>query len=108
MILIIDDKEEILELLSMSLNIKHIEHETCLTGKEALEKIKTNDYSIIVLDLHLANESGYCICEEIRKIKPNQKVIACSGFIDEKRLKCFNGWIEKPFTHQEFINEIRR
>lgn len=107
MILIVDDSTDILDVLSLSLQVRGIKHEICSTGKEAIKRVTANKYKLIILDIHLVNENGCDICTKIRKIRPKQKIIACSGLINEKLLKCFDDWIEKPFTINEFIQKVK-
>ena len=63
-ILIIDDDRELCALIKRSVQSEHIEADFCNTGKEGLQKLKDQEYQLVVLDVmtvsytHLAEAMG--------------------------------------------------
>ena len=50
-ILIIDDDRELCALIKHSVQSEHIEADFCNTGKEGLQKLKEQEYQLVVLDV---------------------------------------------------------
>jgi len=87
-------------------------------GTEALEAIKTGDYSLVLMDLMLPGMNGYEITGAIRKyekendIKEQIPIIAITAnTLDNDREKCLkvgmNEYLPKPFTAEQLIEKIR-
>ena len=50
-ILIIDDDKALCELIKRSVQAENIEADFCNTGKEGLQKLKEQEYQLVVLDV---------------------------------------------------------
>ena len=50
-ILIIDDDRELCALIKRSVQAENIEADFCNTGKEGLQKLKEQEYQLVVLDV---------------------------------------------------------
>ena len=66
-ILIIDDDRELCALIKRSVQSEHIEADFCNTGKEGLQKLKEQEYQLVVLDVMMPGMDGFETLEEIRK-----------------------------------------
>ena len=66
-ILIIDDDRELCALIKRSVQAEHIEADFCNTGKEGLQKLKEQEYQLVVLDVMMPGMDGFETLEEIRK-----------------------------------------
>ena len=66
-ILIIDDDRELCALIKHSVQSEHIEADFCNTGKEGLQKLKEQEYQLVVLDVMMPGMDGFETLEEIRK-----------------------------------------
>jgi signal transduction histidine kinase len=82
-------------------------------GKEAVEKIKTNEYHAVLMDLHMPEMNGYEACEHIMLLKPSLPVIAltASAMLNIKD-KVFEvgmvDYVTKPFEPNELFEKIRK
>ena len=65
-ILIIDDDRELCALIKRSVQSEHIEADFCNTGKEGLQKLKEQEYQLVVLDVMMPGMDGFETLEEIR------------------------------------------
>ncbi len=65
--LIIDDDRELCLLIKRSVQSEHIEADFCNTGKEGLQKLKEQEYQLVVLDVMMPGMDGFETLEEIRK-----------------------------------------
>ena len=90
--------------------------ENASDSAEAMEKIKTNKYDIILLDISLKKgKGGLELAREIRKVKnykdtPIVAVTAHATREDEQRIlggACTH-YISKPFTKKVLIETVRK
>ncbi|MBI3307033.1 MAG: response regulator [Candidatus Omnitrophica bacterium] len=60
---------------------------TCVeNGFEGVQKIRENDYSVVLMDVHMPVLSGPEALKEIHKIRPSQKVIIFSSSSDPEHI----------------------
>jgi DNA-binding response OmpR family regulator len=114
-ILVVDDEEDILLMISKVLEDKGYEVVTALRGLDGIKKVQTEEPDMIILDAMLPEVHGFDIC---KKIKGSSKyghipVIMISaiyrGWRYAKDLKDSYGvddFIEKPFKINELIAKV--
>ena len=110
-ILIVDDEPLIREVIKEYCALENYEVLEAENGIEALEKIKTNDIDIIVLDIMMPKLDGYSALKEIKQIK-NVPVILLSARKEEfDKLMGFDlgsdDYMTKPFSPKELIARIK-
>ncbi|MDX1672868.1 MAG: response regulator, partial [Balneolaceae bacterium] len=66
-ILIVDDEEAIRDSLGMVLEEEGFQTRTAKDGSEALEKARTHDYDLIILDYFMPKRSGLDILEQLKE-----------------------------------------
>ena len=108
-VLIIDDEQSILDLFVSLLHSLGHQPEVTLSGKEALQKIATQDYDLIICDLRMPEIDGRRIYQFLKEKHPHlvPRLIFSSGdtlneaiskFIEES--ECL--FLRKPFLLKEF------
>ena len=70
-----------------------------------------DDIDLIILDMIMPVKGGRQTFREIRAIKPDVKVLLCSGYAEEKYfyelMEAGNtGFIQKPFQNTELLSKI--
>ncbi|MBX3016079.1 MAG: response regulator [Caldilineaceae bacterium] len=65
-ILVVDDEPNLLRIISYALEAEGYEIVTAETGPEALEKIKSSQPDLVILDVKLPGMSGFEVCQQIR------------------------------------------
>jgi len=73
-ILIIDDEIKLLKMLQMRLEANEYEVITANNGKEGLEKAKTENLDLILLDVVMARMDGYEVCAVLKKDAQYNKI----------------------------------
>lgn len=100
-LLVIDDEEAIVEFLKETLT-PFFDVRTATTSEEAVLKLQTEVFSLVITDLNLPGKNGLDIAVLARKIRPDIKLIFTSGYSHSEyyeRTKSFAPYIflEKPF-----------
>ncbi len=113
-ILIVEDEENILELLSAIFGDLGDYRILCARdGEEALQMARVNNPEIMLLDIHLPKVNGYEVCKSIKSdpVISHTKVIMLSGIVQnydlEKAQKLgADGYIAKPFSSIELVEKV--
>ncbi|MCM8784749.1 MAG: response regulator [Candidatus Omnitrophica bacterium] len=110
-ILIVEDNKEIIDLLIEILTSKKFSFDYVSSGISAIEKIKKENYNLIILDLQLPDIEGFKVLEEIKKLNENISVIILTGFgTTDNIVKAIkmgaDDFIEKPFDIKDFLEKI--
>ncbi len=111
-VLVVDDSEKIVDIVGKLLKYKGYKFIAAYDGKSALEKIKSQNPSLVILDLMLPEIDGYEILEQMKKEKISIPAIIISGVeIDYKRLNDLNGEstlpvMEKPIDNEKLVAKV--
>jgi len=81
-ILVVDDDEDIRWLFDFILSKAGYNVEAVDDSSKALEKIGEKEFDIAILDYILPEMKGNQLAEEIRKIRPNMKIVFVTGFAE--------------------------
>jgi DNA-binding NarL/FixJ family response regulator len=82
------------------------------SGGEAIEKIKKNPYSVVILDIAMPGRSGLETIKEIRLEQPNLPVLILSMYPEDQYAVRFlragaSGYLTKKSAPEELVNAIR-
>ncbi|VYT94437.1 DNA-binding response regulator MtrA [Clostridium tertium] len=109
-ILVVDDEVKIIEVISAYLKNEGYEVVFATNGREAIDKYKSNDIDLIILDLMLPDISGEDVCKEIREIS-DVPIIMLTAKTDEDSV--LNGYslgsddyITKPFSPRQLVAKV--
>lgn len=111
-VLIIEDEQSILKLLSYNLEQEGYAVEATMDGQEGLDLALKNSYDMILLDLMLPNKDGMEICRELRHERVEVPIIMLTAKDTEidKILGLEIGaddYITKPFSPREVIARMK-
>ena len=101
-ILIVDDEELIRNVVKEYLEANNYNVMEAVDGKDAINKIKFNDYDLIILDIMMPNLDGVSVLKEIRETK-DVPVIMLSARNQEYDKQKIHGYDE---TEHQRIKEI--
>ena len=113
-ILIIEDEAAIRRVLSKILSEENDAYivEDAEDGVAGLEKIKNNDYDLVLCDIKMPKMDGVEVLEAVKKIKPEIPIVMISGHgdmetaIQTMRLGAFD-YISKPPDLNRLLNTVR-
>jgi len=81
-ILIVDDEELIVKLLSMSLRSDGYETLSAYSGQQGLEVFKSESPDIVITDIKMPGMDGLELLKKIKEIDPEKEVIIVTGHGD--------------------------
>ena len=113
-ILIAEDEEDILELLSAILgDLEGYEILCARGGEETIRLARVNNPDIILLDIQLPNLNGYEVCKLVKSdpTMSRTKVLMMSGMAQNSDWRKAqevgaDGYIIKPFSSIELVEKI--
>ncbi len=113
-VLIIDDEDMILETTSEYLKEFGYKITTADTGKKALSLFKemSSEFDLVLLDLNLPEISGHELLKLFLRIRPDIKIIVCSGYSPEELeipdIAAKNiSFLAKPYSMGSLLREIK-
>ncbi|MCF6279812.1 MAG: sigma-54 dependent transcriptional regulator [Flavobacteriaceae bacterium] len=113
-ILIIEDEAAIRRVLKKIISEENdaYEVEEAEDGLEGIEKIKNNDYDLVLCDIKMPKMDGVEVLEKAKKIKPEIPMVMISGHgdldtaVNTMRLGAFD-YISKPPDLNRLLNTVR-
>lgn len=106
-ILIVDDEQRMLDLLSLYLSPHGYQCKTVTSGDDALKQLEKKNFDLVLLDIMMPNKSGWETCKEIRELTdiPIIMVSARDQKLDiVKGLKLgADDYVTKPFDETELL-----
>ena len=114
-ILVVDDEPTVLAFLKKVLGGEGYDVATVSSGEEALKRIGSEDYGLILLDIKLPGLSGAEIYEQIGKVAPSlqKRVIFITGDVISADTQAFlkrtkAPYVTKPFDIAKLKKEVGR
>jgi two-component system, OmpR family, response regulator len=109
-ILIVDDDPHIREVLQFALTNGGFRTELASNGREALDKMKTQRFDCIVLDIAMPEMDGLEACKQIRKISEIPILFLSSRDEEIDRIIGFeiggDDYVTKPFSPRELVARV--
>jgi len=104
-VLIVDDEEMVVESSAAILNKLGYVAFGATSGQEVLEKYsKTLDaIDVVIIDMIMPGMSGGELYSQLKELKPDIKVLVCSGYSMNQSIQSFldqgcQGFLQKPFS----------
>ncbi|MEA2073521.1 MAG: response regulator transcription factor [Campylobacterota bacterium] len=101
-ILIVEDEQEIVNLISNRLDKDKYDITVALSGEKALNLIKTEEFDLVSLDIMLPGVDGLTLCKELREVNKSTLIIIVSALdLSESKENAYSlgadDYIAKPF-----------
>lgn len=110
-ILIVDDENDIAELISDILEDEGYQTSIANDGNSAIEKVKKNDYDLILLDVMMPDISGTEVCATIRNLTDAPIIFVTAKTNLTSKLVGFevgaDDYITKPFINEELVARVK-
>jgi len=114
-ILVVDDVPQNVRLLELNLKAEGYQVVAAYSGQEALEKVRTEDPDLVLLDIMMPVMDGYEVCRRLRKNKrtralPIVMITAYQRGV-KKKIEALDAgaddFITKPFDRYEVLARVR-
>jgi two-component system alkaline phosphatase synthesis response regulator PhoP len=112
-ILLVEDEEHLHEALKLNLEMEGYEVDSVFDGQEALKKIHSAHYDLIILDIMLPSLDGYSITERMR-LNNNQTpiLILSAKNTSANRVQGLklgaDDYLTKPFNLEELLLRVAK
>lgn len=112
-VLIVDDEDVIRQMVGRVLKYMAIESEGAENGFQALERLKTGRFDIIIADIRMPNMDGMELLKVVRMENPDIDVIIMTGhaakysYVDVVEAGAAD-FINKPFSVEELKAKMER
>ena len=110
-ILIVDDEELIRNVVKEYLEANNYNVTEAVDGKDAINKIKFNNYDLIILDIMMPNLDGVSVLKEIRETKDVPVIMLSARNQEYDKLEGFeygaDDYITKPFSPKELVARVK-
>lgn len=110
-ILVVDDEAKIRAIIKEYAEFEGYAVSEAEDGMEAVEKVKAEDFDIIVIDIMMPRLDGYSACKEIKKIKSVPVIMLSARGEEYDKLFGFeigvDDYVVKPFSPKELMARIK-
>lgn len=114
-ILIADDDTDLNEMLSDFLITQNYEVESVFNGKDAIQKVQSEKFDLILLDVMMPYIDGYHVAYEISnnfsENAPKIIIMTSRDIASEKGIASLSGaseTLQKPFQLNELLDKIKK
>jgi CheY-like chemotaxis protein len=112
-VLIIDDDRDFAESLAMTLEGRDCEVTIAYTGEEALRVFPEHDFDLSFMDMRLPGKTGLECSTELRRVKPDARVVLMTGYgteglLDQARDAGIRAVFSKPLRMNDVFDTIEQ
>ena len=113
-ILIVEDNDLNMKLFFDILTYQRYDVDKAFDGLEAYDKIKNNNYNLIILDIQLPKLNGFDLIEKLKKenVSIPPVIIASACAMDSDKLKAkelgIKNYITKPIDIKNFVEVVKK
>lgn len=112
-VLLVDDEKEFVEGLAERMELRGMNVTACTNPQDALDKVDSESFDAIVLDLQMPGIDGIEALKHIKKTHPEMQVILLSGHATvEKGIEAMKlgamDFVEKPADINILTDKIKK
>lgn len=110
-LLLVEDEPAAAQVLAKGLREHGYAVDLAADGEEGLEKIHTNQYDLVILDVILPRKDGFAVCRELRSIGSSLPVFMLTARDEvEDRIAGLNlgadDYLTKPYEYREVLARV--
>ncbi|MCR4795839.1 MAG: response regulator transcription factor [Ruminococcus sp.] len=110
-ILIVDDEPNIVTLISRYAQREGYDIVTASDGREAIDKCKTENFDVIIMDVMMPDTDGFTACKKIKEFKDIPVIMLSARGTEFDKLFGFevgvDDYVTKPFSPVELMARIK-
>jgi len=110
-ILLVDDEKDFVEMLAARLTESGENVAAASSGQEALDKLKAEEYDVVILDIKMPGMDGIQTLRQIKSLSPLVEVILLTGHgsaqtaVDGMKLGAFD-YLLKPADFEDLAEKL--
>ncbi|TVQ98576.1 MAG: response regulator [Desulfovibrionales bacterium] len=115
MVLVVDDEVMVRELCVEALEFLGYQSMTAVDGEDGVRVFREyqEHISCVILDLTMPKMNGVAALQAMRSIRPDVKIILCSGYNEQEATRNFlndapTAFLKKPFAVKELSTLLKR
>jgi len=106
-ILVIDDEDSIVKMLSLALSRKGFHVDAASSGEEGIAKYDSNRFDLVITDVKMPGVSGKTVARHVQNSnRPDTPVVGISGTPWELADSEFDAVLTKPFSLSSLYGAI--
>lgn len=110
-VIIVDDDRDFAEGIALTLEMEGHEVAFARSGEEAVRKISDQSFDVTLMDVRMPGMNGYESLKEIRKLRPDARIIMMTAFSVEDLLRQAMaegalGVLHKPIDSASLLNAL--
>lgn len=110
-VLIVDDEDRIRDIIKEYLDFEGYTYDEASNGMEAIDKIKDNEYNVVILDIMMPKVDGFTVVREVRKFSDVPVIMLSARGEEYDKLFGFemgvDDYITKPFSPKELVARVK-
>ncbi|HZB02011.1 MAG TPA: response regulator, partial [Actinomycetota bacterium] len=110
-ILLVEDEESLADTVRYNLEREGFRVSVATDGRRALERLRTDDPSLVILDLMLPEISGLDVCRRIREVSHVPIVMLTAKDSEADKVTGLelgaDDYLTKPFSVRELVARVR-
>jgi CheY-like chemotaxis protein len=106
-ILVIDDEEQVLYMISLTLKTVGYHIVKAKDGREGIRKFDELSFDIVITDLNMPFYNGDEVARHVRRTDGNIPIVCITGTPEDVVLSCFDLVLKKPFSLKELVGYIQ-
>jgi two-component system alkaline phosphatase synthesis response regulator PhoP len=112
LVLVVEDDPTMAEMVAYNLRRQGLDVEIAREGSSGLERARTLDVSLVLLDVMLPNINGFQLAEQLRASRPNLPILMLTARGEEDvKLRGFaagaDDYLTKPFSMEELMVRVK-
>lgn len=110
-VLVVDDEKLIRDVIKEYLLLEKMNVVEAENGIDAIEKVKHDNFDIIIMDIMMPKMDGYTACREIKSIKDIPFIMLSARGEEYDKLIGFDlgidDYVTKPFSPKELVARVK-
>lgn len=110
-ILVVDDEALIRDVIKEYLTLDGFLVDEAVDGQDAINKVKDNDYVLIIMDIMMPKMDGYQACKAIKEMKSVPFIMLSARSEEYDKLIGFelgiDDYVTKPFSPKELVARVK-
>ncbi len=112
-ILVAEDSSVIQNLTRKILGAKNYDIDAVKNGEEVMNKFASENYDLILMDIHMPKKDGMDCAREIRQSNADLPIIAITGNANNYSMEDFNAagindYLPKPLNYDEMLEMVNK